>query len=330
MSGPRIIYVGAYGRSGSTLLGRMLAEAPGAVCVGETRYLWSRGLIDNVSCGCGVPFRECPFWCAIAEQAFGGWEAIDASALAETDGALNRLRTLPAHLAPRLRPRLSGMIEEYVEVLAVLYRAIATVSEAETIIEISKDPTFGCLLGRIPGQDVRAVHLIRDSRAVAYSWTRRRREPSPIAGRQYMPRFNPAETASKWVAYDAALRALPRAGVAYTALTYEALLAAPERTLAELARFAGSEPGGGVAIAGGHVELGQHHMFSGNPMRTSTGQVPLHLDDEWRDRLGARDYAAVTALTWPLLRRYGYPLARRPGGRAVTAALEPRDELART
>ena len=85
----------------------------------------------------------------------------------------------------------------------------------KTIIETSKDPTFACLLMRMPSSDVRIVHLVRDSRAVAYSWTRRRREPSPIRRTAFMPQFSPAHTAKSWSTWNlsfAALsdRALPR------------------------------------------------------------------------------------------------------------------------
>ena len=97
---PTILYVGSYGRSGSTLLGRVLAEAPGTVCLGETRYVWSRGLLDNAQCGCGVPFRSCPFWTAVGVEAFDGWAAVDAERLSELDRQTNLLRALPFYGTP--------------------------------------------------------------------------------------------------------------------------------------------------------------------------------------------------------------------------------------
>src|ERR1700683_2101630 len=186
-SGPvKILYIGGYGRSGSTLLGRILGESPRAMCVGETRYVWSRGLIDNVACGCWQPFRSCPFWCAggevpfvyaVGEEAFGGWDHVTAEQYTEIDRVTNLMAALPFYLAPRLRPRLRDAINEYVRSLTSLYGAISRVSEGKTIVEISKDPTFASLLMRMQGPDVRILHLVRDSRAVAYSWPRKRRGP---------------------------------------------------------------------------------------------------------------------------------------------------------
>lgn len=208
-NGPvKILYIGGYGRSGSTLLGRVLGESPRAMCVGETRYVWSRGLIDNVACGCGQPFRSCPFWRAVGEEAFGGWDQINAEQFTEIDRVTNLMAALPFYLAPWLRPRLRDAIDEYVTSLTSLYGAISRVSEGRTIVEISKDPTFASLLIRMQGPDVRILHLVRDSRAVAYSWTRKRREPSPISGQEFMDQISPTRTARSWVTWNTAFHAL--------------------------------------------------------------------------------------------------------------------------
>lgn len=324
---PAILYIGSYGRSGSTLLGRMLAESPGTICVGETRYLWSRGLLEDAECGCGAPVSRCSFWSAVAEEAFGGWHRIDVRRMANLDQALNRLRTLPAHLLVRFAPHLRARVEDYAAHLAALYRAISLVSGANTVVEISKDPTFACVLARIPDAPVSVVHLTRDPRAVAYSWTRVRREPSPIAGREFMPRFSPIETASKWVGFDVGLRAMSLSGLPQIHLTYEELIADPGATLRRIGDFAKHPGVMDVEITGGRVTLGAHHMFSANPMRTRTGSIPLCIDDEWRARLSTRAFLTTTALTLPRLRAYGYPVRRRRPASVLDA--EPRDELAR-
>ena len=164
----------------------------------------------------------------------------------------------------------------------------------------------------MPGSDVRVVHLVRDSRAVAYSWTRRRREPSPIAGRQFMPQFSPYETATKWVAWNLGLHLLCTAGLPYVKVAYESFVADPNFELSRIAEIAGE--GLDVARANlcdGQVRLGEHHIFSGNPMRTNTGWIALRVDDEWMGRFSRAQFAGVTAITWPMLQRYGYRISRR-------------------
>jgi hypothetical protein len=46
----------------------------------------------------------------------------------------------------------------------------------------------------------------------------------------------------------------------------------------------------------------------------------LRRDEEWRTRLEPTDRRRVTALTYPLLRRYGYLAGAGGGGRAKGAA----------
>jgi hypothetical protein len=320
-SSVKILYVGGYARSGSTLIGRVLSEPAGMVCVGETRFLWSRGLINNVDCGCGQPFRSCPFWSAVGEEAFGGWGQIDAAHLTEVDRVTNLPQALPFHWAPWLRPGMSDKIREYVDYLAALYAAIARVSGAKMIIETSKDPTFACLLRRIQQSDVRVVHLVRDSRAVAYSWTRRRRMPSPIGEQVFMPQSSPTETAIKWLAWNAGCYVLSAARFPYLRLTYENFVVDPRAMLNKLSVFTDEQ----LVPSDSHlrdkeVNLGEHHIFSGNPMRASTGWMPVRIDNEWQTQLSGADFAKVTALTWPLLRLNRYPtvpVARRSGAAAM-------------
>jgi hypothetical protein len=305
---PTVLYIGGYGRSGSTLVGRILGEAPDTVCVGETRYLWSRGLLHNVECGCGQPFRSCHFWNAVGEEAFGGWNQVDTEHLVEMDRALAPLRTLPFHWMPSLRRDFATALDEYVLLLTRLYAAIACVSGTNVIIDTSKEPHFASLLTRMPHNDVRIIHLVRDSRAVAYSWTRNKQLPSAIGDEKFMPRFKPASTGLKWLAWNIAFHALTIRPTPYIRINYESFVENPRKTLQDLNVFAEESPLlPSSQLTDSKVKLGSHHMFSGNPMRAKTGWLDMHLDDEWQTMQPTSQFAKVTAITWPLLRFYGYP-----------------------
>ncbi len=306
---PKLLYVGSFGRSGSTLIGRILGEAPNAVCVGEARYVWSRGLLHNVQCGCGRPFRSCPFWLAVGDDAFGGWDNVDAARLAELDHAILLLRTLPLHWAPSLRPGFAASISEYVSSLSRLYAAIARVTQAKAIIDTSKDPNFALLLTRMTGFDLRIVHLVRDSRAVAYSWTRNKKMPSPIGEQRFLDQFAPSAVAPRWLIWNAALGALSLRNPHYTRITYEDFVADPLPALHKLSAFAAEQfTPSDDRLVDSRVHLGDHHMFSGNPMRAETGWLDLRLDDEWQQMMPPAQITEVTAITWPQLWRYGYRL----------------------
>jgi hypothetical protein len=174
---------------------------------------------------------------------------------------------------------------------------------------------------RIPGSDVRIVHLVRDSRAVSYSWTRRMRLPSPIGEQEFMPQFSLARTARNWVIRNVAVQGLSASRAPYLRLMYEDFIVDPRTALSDI-RALGQQSSApfGIELASAHVKLGNHHIFSGNPMRSKTGWVALRADEAWQSELSLAQFAKVTAITWPLLKLYRYPLVRNARRRGAERA----------
>ena len=75
MSRTTVVYLSGFGRSGSTLVERMLGAAPAWVNVGELVDLARSVARTDELCGCGEPFSRCPVWTQVGEAAFGGWTA---------------------------------------------------------------------------------------------------------------------------------------------------------------------------------------------------------------------------------------------------------------
>src|SRR5688500_16707278 len=99
-----VAYIGGSGRSGSTLLVRLLGSLDGVISVGELAYVWNYGLINNNLCGCGQPFRECDFWRAVFDEAFGGFDGIDAHRMQTLQRKTHRWRDAPFLASRSLRP----------------------------------------------------------------------------------------------------------------------------------------------------------------------------------------------------------------------------------
>src|ERR1022692_3637443 len=68
-------------------------------------------------------------------------------------------------------------LDEYISYYARLYAAIIKVSGCELVVDSSKHPSLAHCLRWLPDVDLRVLHLVRDSRAVAYSWSRQVRRP---------------------------------------------------------------------------------------------------------------------------------------------------------
>jgi hypothetical protein len=305
---PTVLYIAGLGRSGSTLLERVVGRTPGCFPVGEVVFLWQRGVRDNELCGCGVPFRECPFWVRVGDEAFGGWERFDVDEVLALRQRVDRHRYLPAMLVPRLWPTYHRQLRRYTGLLERLYLAIGRVSGAEVVVDSSKEPSYVYLLRHVRGVRLRVVHLVRRSHGVAFSASKKVRRPEAAGGHGYMASRSPTATAVEWLVDNTVLDLLRVFGVPSLRLRYESLVGAPREHLAAVLGHAG-RPATDAALDGiddGYVDLAADHTVSGNPLRFQSGRLELRVDDDWRRSMPWRHRLVVTVITWPLLLRYGY------------------------
>ncbi|SDH20659.1 hypothetical protein SAMN05421505_112173 [Sinosporangium album] len=303
-SSARVIFLGGLGRSGTTLLERLLGEVPGVTALGEVVHLWARGVVADESCGCGEPFSRCPFWKDVGDRAFGGWPPELAAHVAALRDRVDRTRRIPALArAVRTRPPAGGLAD-YTWVYRRLYDAASAASGGSVVIDSSKHASLAYCLAA-GGLDVHVVQVVRDPRAVAHSWHRRVARPEDGTP---MMRWAPARTSLHWAAQNLSLELLARCGVPVTRVRYEDLVEAPREAVGGLAATLGLPTGPGSLdfIGDGRARLSVAHTASGNPMRFAVGPLPLTPDDRWRTSLVRRHRRTVTALTWPLMARYGY------------------------
>jgi hypothetical protein len=301
----KILYIAGSGRAGSTILGQMLGQIDGFFSVGEAGNLWQRGLVEGRRCGCGRPVPDCPAWSAIVDRGFGTVDAARAQRLSQMAREHDRARSIPRLLARRAPPDPDP---EYERALGSLYEAIEEVTRSRVIVDSSKSPIYATTLEHAVGPVVYVVHLIRDPRAAAYSWRRKKTLPD-FGDDRLMATQTPFVTARRWLKAQALTELLwrPRAG-RYMVLRYEDLLRDPADALRRMCALVGGDAVDLPLSGPNTVRLGVTHSVSGNPTRFSGGPVELRLDDEWVDSQRVADRRVVTAMTWPLLWRYGYQL----------------------
>lgn len=202
----------------------------------------------------------------------------------------------------------------HVDRLARLYRAIADEAGARVVVDSSKLPAYGYLLASVPTIDLRVVHLLRDPRAVAYSWQREKAQPDRgIPG--VMQRRSPAESAFLWSLVNATARPLLGRAHGYLEVRYEDFVSEPAQIVERVLELAGWDRESGLPVDGSRaVRLTAGHSVAGNPSRLEEGVVEVKPDVEWIRGISTRNRAVATAGALPVLRRYGYPL-RRPAVR---------------
>lgn len=310
----RVLYIAGMGRSGSTLLDLMLGQIPDLVPVGELRFIWKRGLAQNQLCGCGERFWDCPFWTAVGQEAFGGWENVDVEEVIELEQSVDRHRFVPFLLFPNLWPDYSWRLRRYANILSRLYRGIERAGPGKVVVDSTKDPPFAFLLHRVPGLDLRVVHLVRDARGVAYSWTKKVRKPEQLDKVELMDIYSPAGMGLRWLVYNLFVHVLERFNVPRLLVRYESLVTSPSDELQRVVEAAGQTlgPDDLSFLDSETVELGVHHTVAGNPMRFSHGRIPLRVDEEWKTKLEKSQQWLISLLTWPLMWRYGYLRRRLP------------------
>jgi hypothetical protein len=304
----KVLYIGGYGRSGSTLLVRLLGQLPGFNAVGEMWRIWEKCFIENELCGCGKPFRECSFWSSVVEEAFGGFDGIDVAEVNAIRRLLQSHAYLPVIAFPQLQTEQQRQnTKVYREVVRKLYLAIQHVSGCRVIIDSSKGPRYAMLLNEIPELDLRILHLARDSRAVVYSWQKKMVKPEVYWKTEYMDRPNPLSAALNWNFANLLTQSFEKSRASYRFVRYEDLIESPQRWLAEIAKFAGEDGDTLYGLEGdGSVNLAVNHTAVGNPNRFRQGAIELHRDDEWRYRMPKIQKQLVTSLTLLLLQKYGY------------------------
>ena len=314
MTGPtKVLFVGGLGRSGSTLLELILAQSADVCAVGEVVHLWERALGGDERCGCGDRFTACPFWQKVGDHAFGGWSAVDRDEVLALKAEVDRTRHIPRLARRRLPAEQLAPVRRYADLYLRIYRAAAAVTGAEVVIDSSKHASLAFALRWATDLDLKVLHMVRDSRAVAYSWAKQVRRPEVIDEEAYMPTFSPVTVSALWNAQNIAFHLLA-ARVPVTRLRYEDFTADPRGTVRQLRRFVGlADTDEALRVLDDPEALpGPVHSIAGNPLRFSSGPIRVRRDDAWRAALPRRSRAVVSAATLPLRLRYGYLGIQRP------------------
>ena len=312
MKKTNVLYIGGSGRSGSTVLTKILNFWDGFIGLNEICYLWRYGLERNYPISNGELFNESTFWKEVLSRTYSG-KAItqkEADFFSQPDqaGLKNILKNLSQqqHAAPET--------EDYALKLEKLYISIAEVSGADYIVDSSKTPDYAHFLSNIENLNIFFVHLVRDPRGVAYSWSKKfKRSDVQEDANVSMTSFNLVESTLRWIKWNVGCELIQRKkNVKYLRVRYEDFTTNPERVLKQITDFLGlkeEKPRYHLTEEGFH----DHHnapdiSIWGNPqVRQSQGAIKVKEDKEWVEKFSFKKKLIVTLLTFPFLIRYRYP-----------------------
>ncbi len=319
----RLVYILGASHSGSTLLAMLLNAHPEICSVGELKAT-SLGDVDRYRCSCGYLIKQCPFWARVSEAMVSRGFAFDI-----TDAGTDLLSGRTPYARRLLRPLHRGPVLEWFRDAALscslewrralpqiqarnlaLVQSLLEITDTRIVVDSSKTGLRLKYLLRIPGLDVRVIHLLRDGRAVAATHT----SPHELADACDPARRgggNGDTTERNWSIYVGArewrrsneeaeqiLRLLP--SDRWTRVRYEEYCADPARVLRRLACFLEI---GGTYRHEAFRERARHMI--GNGMRFDSSAA-ISLDERWRDVLSKAELAAFDRLAGSLNRAYGY------------------------
>ena len=300
----KVLYIAGDGRSGSTLLDRLIGAYPGTFSCGELGNLLQSTDSADEHCACGELARQCLFWNEVMRE----WSTM-------VPGFSQDEYRMLQHRYERLRSLFrpfnelsfgSRKFARYGEYTLALFRAISGLSGAGVIVDSSKSPARALALSRVPGLDLRMLHLVRDVRGVAYSLRipyRERPTEGPFAN---VKRRSNLRFVATWALVNYFCEHV-RAKLTHPILfiRYEDYTTSPDMVLAGVANLLGV-PRIDYQAGSGHL-LEQGHQIAGNVIRMGPVQKIIP-DENWRSYFGSVMQKGMYILVLPLMLRYRYRL----------------------
>jgi hypothetical protein len=263
-----LIYTVGSGRSGSTVIERVLNSAPGVLAVGEVHALW-RLPIANLLCSCGKHVPDCPFWAQTLDSA--GIGAPELARLAELEQSVVRNTYLVRKRYDLTQLREDPQIVEFNDLQTRLFAAARQAGNAKIILDSSKAGPRAWVLAA--GFSPVFLHAFRGAEDVIASWRRPKFEPSTQTPMKKPPI---SEAAMDWIKVEQSARSLAKSAPVCR-VTYKSFANAPRETLSAAldAYFPGLVDSAAWVGPNAIQPAADYHSVLGNPDRFDTGVIEI-------------------------------------------------------
>jgi hypothetical protein len=295
----RIIYLTGMGRSGGTLLGRILGNTAEAIYVGELRYFWEKGIIKNYECSCNERFSNCRFWLEVVNNYKNEAALEDIERISKELEQIEKLKNYSTLKKIKQNQIMNNPgIQKYLELNEKLYESIVTVSGKNTIVESSRIPGRLLALSLSNKLELLPIHLIRDPRGVMNSLINQDIRNYGSVKHSHLRRI--LEWNINNIYSLKSIRELNTKQKFY--IRYENFVRYPAKVLRRLEEVLGytfdyKDENGIVS-----VNLDTGHVFSGNESRFKAGVIRITEDTKWKIELGRQKKILIGITTLPLFK----------------------------
>ena len=282
----KVIYILSLGHSGSTLLDLILGSHSQIESVGEIKAFgkYWKSFSDNSlkleskdRCTCGFHVNECEYWSKVKH---------------EVDANCGKFDTVPDFNSK----------EQFAQNNYCLLKAILKVSEKTIVCDSSKNPLR--LKNFLDSElfEVFILHLVRDSRAVAYSWAKKGAQ----FGKTKKPQYNYYNALKSWQKFNTNSYSKFSNFNSYFCLKYEDFVNTPQESISKILEKTN------LNFESDQLQFWKlkHHNIYGNRIRFR-GKQEIKKDSSYLENLSHQEWWLGTLLTVTGLRLFNYSLRRQ-------------------
>lgn len=298
----RVIYISGSGRSGSTLLERMLHSAASSSAIGEFHCLWRMDQPD-INCACGSNADADPFWQEVQRRAAIGLE--EMAELRRLEHVISRSTYIARHGYQLERLRAAGEVRRFLDLQFRLYEAVAEISGRAILVDSSKAGPRAWLLACDPRVSI--LHLYRAPADVIASWRSRKFDKGLGTD---MQRLSLRQAAIDWWKVEYLARRLARE-TAVRMVDYQTLCQTPRSTLDGVLSAMGLPASDEAAwLQPDRVRPTlDYHSLNGNPDRFDRAPIAIHARAIDWSRYGTTETLAIRTIGTMLEALYRRPAA---------------------